>query len=578
MQPALKGPPDLASRWRRDGHWPDRTLPQEMRRAAAEHPDSPIVFHGTVFHGSVFHGSMFHGSVGQDGADQGGAGQLVTTVGDLHARALRVAAGLARLGVRPGDAVAIQVPNWPEGAVAHAAGWLAGAVVVPIAASYGPAEVSFILRQSGARVFIVARHWRGRDCAGLLAESRPRLGELPALSHVVVIGEPLPATIAWADLESGVGSAPQPVTAGACPPPAGVSPAAGPDDPCLLVYTSGTTAEPKGVQHSHNTLLSEVRGTAAARRAPGTKQLAAFPAGHVAGVLGLLRVLVLGVPSVVMDAWDPVAAARLVEEHRVTSAAGAPVYLATMLDAAQRTGHDLSSLAEYLTGAADVSPELIERADRAGIAAYRCYGSSEHPTISSGVPADPLVKRATTDGRVNPGNEVRIIDDEGRELPPGADGEIVSRGPEQFLGYLASQLNADAYLPGGWLRSGDLGHLDSGGYLTVTGRKKDIIVRGGEKISAKEVEDVLLRHPAVAEAALVGAPDQRYGERACAFVVLRPGASLDLAEVQRHFAGAGLARQKTPEQLVITTALPRTAAGKVQKHALRASLAGRATS
>jgi cyclohexanecarboxylate-CoA ligase len=214
-----------------------------------------------------------------------------------------------------------------------------------------------------------------------------------------------------------------------------------------------------------------VRGSAATRRAtPLATQLAAFPAGHVAGVLGLLRVLVLGMPSVIMDAWDPVAAARLVEEHRVTFGTGAPIYLATMLDAAERTGRDLSSLTEYLTGAADVPPALIERADRAGIAAYRCYGSSEHPTISCGVPADPLVKRATTDGRVNPGNEVRIVDDEGRDRPAGTDGEIVSRGPEQFLGYLASQLDADAYLPGGWLRSGDLGHLDEDGYLTVTGR------------------------------------------------------------------------------------------------------------
>jgi len=506
-----------------------------MRRAASEHPDSPVVFHRSP------------------------GGELATTVGDLHARALRVAAGLARLGVRPGDAVAIQVPNWPEGAVAQAAGWLAGAVVVPIVPIYGPAEVGFILRQSAARVFIVARHWRDRDCAGLLAG----MGSPPALSHVVVVGEDLPATTAWADLERD-------------PEPGFSLPGANPDDPCLLVYTSGTTAEPKGVRHSHNTLLSEVRGNS--RRAmPGMKQLAAFPSGHVAGVLGLLRVLVLGLPSVIMDAWDPAAAARLVAEHRVTSASGAPIYLATMLDAAQRSGCDLSSLTEYLTGAADVPPALIERADRAGIAAYRCYGSSEHPTISSGVPADPLVKRATTDGRVSPGNEVRIVDDDGRELPAGADGEIVSRGPEQFLGYLASQLNAGAYLPGGWLRSGDLGHLDSAGYLTVTGRKKDIIVRGGEKISATEVEDVLLRHPAVAEAALVGAPDHRYGERACAFVVLRPGASLDLAEVQRHFAEAGLARQKTPEQLIIAAALPRTAAGKVQKFALRASLAGPAT-
>lgn len=532
-------PSDLASRWRTEGYWADRTLAEELRRAASEHLDSSVVYHGS-------------------------AGELVTTVGGLHTRALRVAASLVRLGVRPGDAVAIQVPNWPEGTVAHAAGWLAGAVVVPIVPIYGPAEVRFILRQSSARVFIVARHWRDRDCVSLLAS----LGELPSLSHVVVIGQRLPKTIALTDLESDPQASPGP----------GWQPAADPDDPCLLVYTSGTTAEPKGVLHSHNTLLSEVHGSAAARQAaPASKQLTAFPAGHVAGVLGLLRVLVLGMQSVVMDAWNPVAAARLVEEHRVTSAAGAPIYLATLLDAAERTGRDLSSLTEYLTGAADVSAALIERADRAGIAAYRSYGSSEHPTISSGSPGDPLVKRATTDGRLTPGNEVRIVDDSGRELPAGTDGEIVSRGPEQFIGYHATELDADVRLPAGWLRSGDLGHLDEDGYLTVTGRIKDIIVRGGEKISARQVEDVLLSHPAVAEAALVGAPDERYGERACAFVVLRHGASLDLAEVRRHFAVAGLARQKTPEQLVITTALPRTASGKVQKFALRASLDGQVT-
>jgi cyclohexanecarboxylate-CoA ligase len=526
--PGQRDRADLAGRWRSAGHWADRTLPEEMRRAAGEYPDSSVVYHSAT-------------------------GSVATTVAGLHARALRAAAGLARLGVQRGDAVAIQVPNSPEGTVAHAAGWLAGAVVVPIVPVYGAREAGFILRQSKARIFIVARHWRNRDCAGLLAG----LGDSPELCHVVVIGDELPGTVAWDDVENDA--------AASFPPPA-----ADPDDPCLLVYTSGTTADPKGVQHSHNTLLSEVHGSAAAR--PRGKQLAAFPAGHMAGVLGLLRVLVLGTPSVVMDAWDPVAAARLVEEHRVTAGAGAPIYLATLLDESERAGRDLSSLKEYLTGAADVPPALIERADRSGIAAYRSYGSSEHPTISSGVPADPLVKRATTDGRANPGNEVSIVDDEGCELPAGTDGEIVSRGPEQFLGYLASDLDAGAYFPGGWLRSGDIGHLDEDGYLTVTGRKKDIIVRGGEKISAKEGEDVLLSHPAVAEAALVGAPDQRYGERVCAFVVLRPGASLDLADVRLHFAGAGLARQKTPEKLVITDALPRTASGKVRKFALRASL------
>lgn len=512
------------------------SLTEEMGRAARARPDSQVVYEGAAY--------------------QGEGGSLVTTVAELHARALRVAHGLAGLGVRPGDTVAIQVPNWPEGAVAHAAGWLAGAVVLPIVPIYGPREVGFILRQSAARVFIVARHWRGRDAADLLAA----LGGRPARRPVVLVGQSpdsraIPGTVAWADLEN------QPPLAPAEPHP---------DDPCLLVYTSGTTAEPKGVRHSHRTLLAELHAT---KRAGDVKQLAAFPAGHVAGVLGLLRMLVLGLPSVVMEAWDAATAARLVEQHRVTFATGAPIYLATLLDAAERDGRDLSSLTEFLTGAADVPPVLIERADRAGIAAYRSYGSSEHPTISSGVPGDPLAKRAATDGRVNPGNEVRIVDAAGADVPAGADGEIVSRGPEQFLGYLDRALDAGLYWPGGWLRSGDLGRLDADGYLTVTGRLKDIIVRGGEKISATEVEDVLLRHPAVADAAVVGAPDERYGERPAAFVVLRPGAGpLDLAEVRRHFAQSGLARQKTPERLVITDALPRTPSGKVQKFALRDQL------
>jgi cyclohexanecarboxylate-CoA ligase len=511
------------------------TVADEIARGAAAHGEVPLAFHSESRPAAI-------------------------TLGGLHQRVRAVAAGLQRLGVRAGDRVAIQVPNWLEGAIAHSAAWLCGATVVPIVSIYGSAEVGFILRQSAARTFIVARHWRGRDCADLLAAAGP----LPDLSDVVVIGEPLADNIGWHELDTGA-VAPSPVTVEAT-------------QICLLVYTSGTTAEPKGVQHSHRTLLAEVHAANVVRdAAPDVVHLAAFPSGHIAGVLGLLRVLVHGTRTVVMDGWDPVAAARLVEEHRVTSSVGAPVYLATLLDEAERSGHDLSSLREYMTGAANVAPSLIERAAGAGIAAYRCYGSSEHPTISSGVPEDPLVKRATTDGRVTPGNEVRLVDDAGNDVPVGQDGEIVCRGPEQFVGYLDPALNDDAYLDGGWLRTGDIGRMDADGYLTITDRKKDIIIRGGEKISSKEVEDLLLTHPSVADAAAVGAPDERYGERVCAFVVLQPGASLGLPEVRSLFSEAGLARQKTPERLVVVDTLPRTAAGKVQKFELRERLRGGAS-
>jgi cyclohexanecarboxylate-CoA ligase len=522
---------NLGGRWRAEGHWLDRTLDAELRQGASVHGDVSVVFHSVVRPATV-------------------------TLAEIYARAERVARGLQDLGVSPGDVVAMQVPNWCEGAIAHAATWLCGAVVLPIVPIYGPREVGFILRQSGAEILILARHWRGRDCADLLAG----VGVQPALRTCVVIGEPLADTVSWDSLESAEG-APAPVSVA-------------PDEVCLLVYTSGTTADPKGVMHSHNTLLAEMHNMVVVRDAgPAYVHLAAFPSGHIAGVLGLLRALVHGTPTVALDAWDPVAAAELVATYAVTSGVGAPIYLSGLLDAAARDGRDLSSLTEYMTGAANVAPSLIERAEVAGIFAYRCYGSSEHPTISSGVPTDPVIKRATTDGRPMLGTEVRLVDDDGLDVPTGSDGEILCRGPEQFVGYLDPTLNLDAYLDGDWLRTGDIGRLDAEGFLTITDRKKDIIVRGGENISSKEVEDVLGTHPAVLEVAAVGAPDERLGERVCVFVVLHEDGSLSLSEVQAHFVAAGLARQKTPEQLVVTDVLPRTAAGKIQKFALRATLA-----
>jgi cyclohexanecarboxylate-CoA ligase len=522
----------FAQRWRDEGRWLDRTISDDVRRGVDARGDVPIVFHSDVR-------------------------PSTTTLRELHDRAERVAAAFQQLGVRPGDTVALQLPNWAEGVVAHLAAWHCGALLVPIVPIYGPHEISFILRQSRASVFVVARHLRTRDAADTIAG----LGHLPDLRSVVVVGDPLADTEPWEALEAATASL-APVTGD-------------PDDVCLLVYTSGTTADPKGVQHSHNTLLAEVHSRDELERdVTDIVHLAAFPLGHIAGALGLLRMFVHGVRTIAMDAWDPVAAARLVEEQRVTSGVGAPIYLSTLLDEAEWQGRDLTSLTEYMTGAANVSPALIERADAAGIRAYRCYGSSEHPTISSSEPEDPLVKRATTDGRVTPGNEWRLLDDDDRDVQIGVDGEIVTRGPEQFLGYLDPALNTDLYVDGEWLRTGDVGRVDADGFLTITDRKKDIIIRGGENIGSKEVEDVLLTHPAVADVAAVGAPDERYGERVCAFVVLRPGAALTMADVQQHFAVAGLARQKTPERLEVVDVLPRTAAGKIQKFALRDLLRG----
>jgi acyl-CoA synthetase (AMP-forming)/AMP-acid ligase II len=347
-----------------------------------------------------------------------------------------------------------------------------------------------------------------------------------------------------------------------------------PDDRCLLIYTSGTTADPKGVQHTTNTLIAEIRSTSAALGERRGVNLAAFPSGHIAGVLGLLRMFVLGTSSVVMDMWDPALAARLVAEHGITTTAGAPFYLASLLDEAERQGTSLATLGNYMVGAASVPESLVERADRAGIPVYRAYGSSEHPVITTGTPSHPLAKRAGTDGTLTPGNSIRLVDDDDREVGVGQDGEIVSLGPELFIGYTDPRLDAESFLPGGWYRTGDIGRLDADGFLTITDRKKDVIIRGGENIASKEVEDLLMQHPAVIEAAAVGQPDARYGERVAAFVQLREGASLDLDEVRRHFAAIGVAKQKTPEHLVFVEEFPRTPSGKVRKVDLRAELSG----
>ena len=273
-----------------------------------------------------------------------------------------------------------------------------------------------------------------------------------------------------------------------------------------------------------------------------------------------------------MDTWDPADAALLIEEHGLNSTSGAPVFLSTLLDAAERDGRDLSSIASYMTGAAAVPPALVERADRASVPSYRCYGSSEHPTITSSLPTDPLDKRAGSDGRLLPDVEIRLVDDEGKDVAAGQPGEVATRGPELFVGYSDDALNVASFLPGGWFLTGDIGVLDVDGYLTITDRKKDVIIRGGENIASKEVEDVLSRHSSVEDVAVVAEPDERYGERVCAFVTLREGAALSLDEVRGHFEAVGVARQKTPERLEVVEEFQRTAAGKIKKFALRDQL------
>jgi acyl-CoA synthetase (AMP-forming)/AMP-acid ligase II len=476
------------------------------------------------------------------------ASVLSVTVADLHDAAVTFAAGLQRLGVRPGDAVAVQLTNRVECAIAYQAVLLSGAVLVPIVHIYGQGEVDFIVRQSGASVLIT-----GAESIAVAVGS--------ALPHVVLVGaEPGADWLVWSDVQSK----------------GYVRPDVRSDDVCLLMYTSGTTSVPKGVQHTHNTVLAE-QATMPALIAgePDDVSLVSFPPGHIAGVGSMLRALMSGSRTVFLEKWDPRRAVEVIRDFQVTSTAGVPTHLQAILELGC-TNAELATLREFLVGAAPVTEELGERAAAAGIATFRSYGSTEHPTVS-GVPTDePRWARLRTDGRPMPGSVVRILDADGSEAPTDTDGELVVRGPEQFIGYRDAQLDDEAFTDDGWFRTGDLGRLDADGRLIITDRIKDVIIRGGETISSAQVEDVLSAHPAVSECAVVAAPDDRFGEIVAAVVVLKPDERLDADALRVHFAAAGLAKQKVPERLAVVDALPRTSLGKVRKAELRAEHFSRA--
>jgi cyclohexanecarboxylate-CoA ligase len=514
----------------------ERTLPAHIVAGAGAHDGCPLIF------------------VAADGETE-----YETTLGALVSDAARIAGALQARGIGPGHVVAVQLPGSYEGVVAQAAVSMCGAVLLPVVMIYGPREMGFLLRQSGATAVFLPRAYRGREHASVVLG---RLQDLPALKLAVVVGDSAPpyGAVSYAEL-AGRLAAPY------------RRPAPAPDDRAMLVYTSGTTADPKGVQHSHRTLLAEAMSNVISDGGPRSRQLGLFPPGHIAGLLSVLRILLRATPTVTMEAWDPAVAARLIDRYHVTCSVGAPIQLSGLLDQRASGAASLATLREFMSGAAPVPPTLIRRADAAGITAYRSYGSSEHPTISTGTIADPLDKRATTDGPLVEGNEIRIIGPDGRDVPAGRDGEIASRGPELFTGYTNPALNAQAFLPGGWFRTGDVGHLDADGYLMITDRLKDIIIRGGENISSAEVEDLLITHPAIAEVAVIPAPDPAMGERVCAVVVPSPGLSFGVEEARAHFAAAGVARQKTPEVIVLVAELPRTPSGKVRKEVLRARLA-----
>jgi acyl-CoA synthetase len=478
------------------------------------------------------------------------------TLAEVDALARRVAAGLRAHGIGPGDPVAFQLPNWVEAAATFYAASHLGATVVPIVHFYGPKEVSYILRRTNVKAFVTADRFGHLD---YLANLDSMLPDLPDIEFVAVVGDDAGPHVSFDTLATH-----DPIDG-----PAHVDPTS----PALIAYTSGTTADPKGVVHSHRTIGAEIRQLGTMQMDRGSRAaLVGAPVGHGIGMLSALLLPVWRRQGIhLIDVWDPARVLAAAPEEGVSIGSGATFFLTSLLD---HPDFDPTVHLEYMThvglGGSAVPGAVTERATKLGISVVRSFGSTEHPSITGNTHDAPLAKRCYTDGRPLPGVEMRLVDADGHDVPVGEPGEILSRGPDCFVGYTDAAATRAAFTGDGWFATGDIGVLDDDGYLAITDRKKDVIIRGGENVSAVEVEELLLRLPGVAECAVVAAPDERLGEHACAFLRMLPGAETStLDHVRAHLERAGLARQKWPEELQHVDEFPRTASGKVQKFVLR---------
>ena len=470
------------------------------------------------------------------------------TAADLLDQASALAHSLGRR-MPVGSVVSFAVPNWHEAAVIYLGATLAGMIVNPILPSLRDRELAFILADADSRAIFIPQNFGGHDYAAMLERVVTGLPDPPDV--VVVRGQSSSHTAfgSFGDLLAEPGCGPLPNL--------------DPSDTRIILYTSGTTGRPKGVLHSHNSLRALITQLGRSWRIdPGDTFLVPSPIAHIGGSIYAFECpLLLGTQAVLMQRWDPDAAVALMLEHRCTHMAGATPFLNGLLAAAQRAGTRLPDLKVFICGGASVPPTLIRHAteyfDKAAVS--RVYGSTEVPVTTVGS-LDDVDRAADTDGR--PGiAEVVIV-----------DGEIRARGPQMLTGYLHAQDNIDAFDDAGYFRTGDLGEITSDGHLVVTGRAKDIIIRNGENISPKEVEDVLLTHPGIDEIAIVGIPDPRTGERACAVIVVSGGVGPEVAELHEFLVAHGVAKFKVPEQVRHVDALPKNDAGKVLKHVLKAEL------
>ncbi len=522
---------------REAGFWQDKTIDDFLAAAVRNTPDKPAL-------------------VGYR-ADR--AEPVRISYAEFGDRVSRAAGALRGLGIGVGDVVAVQLPNWWEFVVVSLACGRIGAVANPLMPIFRERELEFMLGFAEAKVLVVPSQFRGFDYAAMAAALQKKL---PALAHVVVVdggGDN--------DFERVL----QQGDARVEPAARLADSALQPDDLAVLMFTSGTTGSPKGVMHTSNTLVACTR--ALADRFGLTVDdvlLACSPLGHMTGYAAMMmQGVYLGSTVVLQDIWEGRRGVTLMAAEGVTYTAASSPFLADICDAVAQGAPRPERLRNFLCGGAQIPPVLIERADKElGLKVCSLWGMTEALAGALTEPSRAADKSSKTDGRAVDGVGLRIVDFDGRPLPNGETGRLMVRGAQMSMGYYKHP-EIPTYDAEGWFDTGDLAYMDDEGYIRINGRTKDVLIRGGENVPVVEIEALLYKHPAIAAAAIVGYPDERLGERACAFVALRPGEDIDLAAVQAWMSKCKVAKQYWPERIEVLEQMPRTPSGKIQKFVLK---------
>ena len=526
--------------YRQQGLWGDASLADYWQQTARAMPDKIAVVDN---HGATY------------------------TYSALDHAASCLANWMLAKGIESGDRIAFQLPGWCEFTVIYLACLKIGAVSVPLLPSWREAELVWVLNKCQAKMFFAPTLFKQTRPVDLIL---PLQNQLPQLQQIVGVDKLAPATSSLSLSQ---------IIADNTPLTTAITTHG--DELAAVLFTSGTEGLPKGVMLTHNNILASERAYCA--RLNLTWQdvfMMPAPLGHATGFLhGVTAPFLIGARSVLLDIFTPDACLALLEQQRCTCMLGATPFVYDLLNLLEKQPADLSALRFFLCGGTTIPKKVARECQQRGIKLLSVYGSTESSPHAVVNLDDPLSRFMHTDGYAAAGVEIKVVDAARKTLPPGCEGEEASRGPNVFMGYFDEpELTARALDEEGWYYSGDLCRMDEAGYIKITGRKKDIIVRGGENISSREVEDILLQHPKIHDACVVAMPDERLGERSCAYVVLKaPHHSLSLEEVVAFFSRKRVAKYKYPEHIVVIEKLPRTVSGKIQKFLLRKDIMRRLT-